>query len=181
MDRHAWTVVLTITATLLSYTILSYLLLAPREPPAAESPIVNLLPHAIAAVNSVAVVTLIAGYITIRNRKIGLHRIFMLASFILITAFLVMYLGRLFLGGVKHFTGPEIIRNFVYLPSLFIHLGLSILSVPLVVYNILTGGFIELKDVGRKTKHRLVGRWAVRLWSLSRGLGVFVYFLLNYI
>lgn len=181
MDRHGLIVLLTVAATLLSYTILGYLLLAPREPPAAESPIVSLLPHAIAAVNSVAVFTLTAGYVTIKQRKIGYHRIFMLASFILITAFLVMYLGRLFLGGVKHFTGPPVIRDFVYLPSLIVHLGLSILSVPLVVYNILTGGFIDLKEVGRKTRHRSVGKWAVRLWSLSLALGVFVYFLLNYV
>lgn len=181
MDRHGLVVVLTVAATLFSYTILSYLLLAPRELPSEKNPLVEVLPHAIAAVNTAAVITLIGGYVTIKRRKIGYHRIFMLASFLLITAFLVMYLSRLFLGGVKQFTGPEFIRDFIYLPSLAVHLGLSIASVPLVVYNILTGGFINIAEVGRKTKHRSVGKWAVRSWSLSLVLGVFVYLLLNYL
>lgn len=181
MNRHRSIVLLTAAMTLFSYSLLSYLLLAPREPPAAENPVVNILPHAIAVVNSVAVFTLLAGYSAIRKRKVGQHKIFMLISFVLITAFLVMYVGRLFLGGVKHFTGPAFIRDFIYLPSLSVHLGLSILSVPLVLYNILTGGFMQVADIGRVTRHRWVGRWAVRMWSLSLALGVFVYFLLNYL
>ncbi|MEM0350080.1 MAG: DUF420 domain-containing protein [Candidatus Caldarchaeum sp.] len=171
----------TLVITLAAYGVLGYLLLAPRELPATSSPLVEILPHAIAAVNSVAVVTLLTGYRAIRRRDIRLHRLLMLASFILITAFLTMYLGRLFLGGVKQFTGPQPIRDFVYLPSLIIHLGLSIVSVPLVLYNILTGLFTPVAEVGKKTRHRAVGRWGVRLWSLSLVLGVLVYFLLNYL
>ncbi|MEM3053415.1 MAG: DUF420 domain-containing protein [Candidatus Caldarchaeum sp.] len=177
-SRHS---LVTLVITLAAYAALGYLLLAPRELPETPSPLVEILPHAIAAVNSVAVVTLLSGYRAIRRRDIRLHRLLMLASFILITAFLTMYLGRLFLGGVKQFTGPQLIRDFVYLPSLAIHLGLSIVSVPLVLYNILTGLFTPVPEIGRKTRHRAVGRWAVRLWSLSLVLGVFVYFLLNYL
>ncbi|MEM2871991.1 MAG: DUF420 domain-containing protein [Candidatus Caldarchaeum sp.] len=172
--------ILTLLITLTAYTVLAYLLLAPRPVPAQPPTIVEILPHAIAAVNSAALFTLIGGFDAIKKRKIGRHKALMLASFILITGFLVMYVSRLFFGGVKHFTGPELIRDFIYLPSLAVHLGLSIISVPLVLYNILTGGFLPVSQVGN-TRHRIVGRWAVRLWSTSLALGVFVYFLLNYV
>jgi len=142
--------------------------------------IVEFLPHGIAIVNSTAVVTLVMGYLSIKNRRVRRHRIFMLLSFALIVSFLVMYLTRLFLGGVKHFTGPEWVRDFVYLPSLTIHLGLSIISVPLVLYNILTGLLLPVQSIS-STKHRRVGKWAVRAWTLSLILGVLVYFLLNYL
>ncbi|MDW7977694.1 MAG: DUF420 domain-containing protein [Candidatus Caldarchaeum sp.] len=170
----------TAAVSLLAYTVLSYLLLAPRTPPTEQFPAVEVLPHAIAAVNTTAIATLLAGFDAIKKKKVGRHKAFMLASFVLITAFLVMYVSRLYFGGVKHFTGPALIRDFIYLPSLAVHLGLSILSVPLVLYNILTGGFLPVYQVGR-TSHRAVGRWAVRLWSTSLALGVFVYVLLNYV
>ena len=169
----------TLLVTLISYAVLGYLLLGPRSPPAPGSPLVEILPHAIAAVNTANVLVILSGYTAIRKRRVSRHRILMTASFILIAAFLVMYVSRLYLGGVKEFTGPAFIRNFVYLPALTIHLGLSIVSVPLVVYNVLTGWTLKAEMVGR-TKHRTVGRWAVRAWSVSLTLGVMVYLLLNY-
>jgi putative membrane protein len=175
-SKHA---LLTLLATLVSYVVLGYLLLGPRTPPAPGNPLVELLPHAIAGVNAANIAVILSGYTAIRRKRVRRHKILMTASFILIASFLLMYVTRLYLGGVKEFTGPAIIRNFVYLPALTIHLGLSIVSVPLVLYNVLTGWTLDVGIVG-KTRHRAVGRWAVRAWTVSLALGVLVYLLLNY-
>jgi putative membrane protein len=102
----------------------------------------------------------------------------MLASAILISMFLLLYVTRVVLGGVKEFHGPSEIRRYIYLPVLTVHIALSIVSVPLVVYNLLTGLTNAPVAVAR-TSHPRVGRVAVILWSLSLTLGVVVYFLLN--
>jgi len=171
---------ITLVATLASYAVLGYLLLGPRSPPAPRNPLVEILPHAIAAVNAANIAVILSGYTAIRRKRVRRHKILMTASFILIASFLLMYITRLYLGGVKEFAGPAIIRDLVYLPALGIHLGLSIVSVPLVLYNVLTGWTLDVGMVG-KTKHRAVGRWAVRAWTVSLALGVLVYLLLNYL
>ncbi|MEM2023192.1 MAG: DUF420 domain-containing protein [Candidatus Caldarchaeum sp.] len=176
--RMWWLPTLLITAA--AYTALGYLLLMPRQAAGADTALATFLPHAIAAVNTLTIFVLLGGYVSIKKKKVRYHRSLMLMAFALITAFLTMYLARLYLGGVKHFTGPALLRDFIYLPALTIHLGLSILSIPLVLYNILTGGFLPTAEVG-STLHRRVGRWAVRLWTLSLALGVLVYILLNYL
>ncbi|MEM2236791.1 MAG: DUF420 domain-containing protein [Candidatus Caldarchaeum sp.] len=177
--REGWLTLLTLVITAAAYMALGYLLLAPRQP-ASNPVLVATLPHAIAAVNTLTIFVLLGGYAAVKRKKVKSHKYLMLTAFGLITAFLIMYLARLYLGGVKQFTGPAFLRDFVYLPALTVHLGLSILSIPLVLYNILTGGFLPVAEVG-STKHRKVGRWAVRLWTLSLALGVLVYFLLNYV
>ncbi|MEM3032462.1 MAG: DUF420 domain-containing protein [Nitrososphaerota archaeon] len=168
----------TAAVTLLAYAVLGYLLTGRTEAPGGGA-LTAILPHAIAAVNLLALFSLQLGYRAVRMGEIGRHRIYMLASFILIVAFLVMYVSRLYMGGVRQYEGPEFLRLYVYLPSLTIHLALSIVSIPLVLYNITVGLTTAIRDV-RQTGHPTVGRWAVRLWSASLALGIFVYIMLNW-
>jgi len=172
---------LTFTAiiTTLAYTILGYLLIGRPEAAGVDSPLTGILPHAIAVVNFMALLSLQLGYRAVRRGELGRHRLFMLASFILITAFLVMYVSRLILGGVKEYEGPELLRLYIYLPALAVHLALSIVSVPLVLYNVSVGLTTDFGRI-RSTGHNTVGRWAVRLWSTSLALGILVYLMLNW-
>jgi putative membrane protein len=178
--RSPSALVQTTAITAVVYGILGYVLSS--EPTANLPPIVSRavagFPHVIAIINAAALVCLLAGWRAIRARRIMKHRKLMLTSAVLISLFLVLYVARVALMGVKAFTGPPAIRLYVYLPTLAIHITLSILSVPLVVYNLLTGLTRRTGDIG-KTAHPRVGRVATLLWPTSLALGIVVYFLLN--
>lgn len=160
----------------LVYTILGYVLSA--EPPASLPPavarFVALAPHLIAIINSAALACLVLGWRAIRAGRIAIHRRYMLAAGALISAFLVLYVTRIALGGPKAFAGPAVLRAYLYLPMLTVHILLSILSVPPVIYNVLVGLTYPLGAIGR-TAHPRVGRFAVVAWSLSLFLGLGVY------
>ena len=100
-------------------------------------------------------------------------------SFVLIATLLTLYVTRLMLGGTEVDRGPQVVRDFVYLPVLTVHLTLSILSVPLVLFNVLTGFTLPYGSIGR-TPHPKVGKIAYLCWSLSLALGIVVYVLLRW-
>lgn len=162
------------------YALLGYALSS--EPPASLSPalgrLVALAPHLIAVINAAALSCLLLGRRAIRGGRIHTHRRYMLAAAGLISAFLVLYVTRVALGGTKAFTGPAALRQYVYLPMLAVHVLLSIFSVIPVIYNLIVGLTREPAAVGL-TRHPRVGRVAVTLWSLSLMLGLGVYLLLN--
>lgn len=162
------------------YTMLGFALSA--RPPATVPPALGrflaLAPHLIAVINATALVCLLLGWRAIRANEVPVHRRYMLAAAALISVFLVLYVTRVALGGTKAFTGPAALRVYMYLPMLAVHILLSILSVPLVIYNVLVGLTRDPAAV-RLTAHPRVGRAAVALWSLSLLLGLGVYLLLN--
>ncbi len=175
MRRH---VTATALLTAFSYSVLTYLLTYHRALQ-HEGPLLWALPHVIAAVNLAGVVSLQLGYRAIRRGDVRSHRNFMGLSFALISTFLVLYVTRLLLGGTEVYRGPEVIRNFVYLPVLTVHLTLSIVSVPLVLFNVLTGLTLPYGSIGR-TPHPRIGKVAYLCWSLSLALGIVVYVLLRW-
>jgi putative membrane protein len=170
----------TVALTALLYAVLGYALTLhrPTAPGPAVAAFLAAAPTVIALVNATALVCLLRGYRAIRAHRVATHRRAMLAAAACITAFLVLYVARVVLGGVKPFPGPGAVRTYVYLPVLTVHIALSILSVPLVVYNLLVGLTFDLRDV-RRSAHVRVGRLAVLLWSVSLSLGIVVYVLLN--
>ncbi|MCL6552475.1 MAG: DUF420 domain-containing protein [Firmicutes bacterium] len=170
----------TVVITLMIYAVLGYVL--SRRPPAELSGQVRsalgILPTLIALINATALVCLLAGWKAVRAGRIAAHRRFMLAAVTLIGVFLVLYVTRVALGGVKAFPGPPEVRRYVYLPALMVHVVLSILTVPPVVFNVATGLRLRIDEVPT-TAHPRVGRVAVTLWSVSLALGILVYLLLN--
>jgi putative membrane protein len=140
---------------------------------------VNVLADAIAVVNSLTVVCLLAGYHQIRQGNVERHRAFMVSAFALILVFLVMYLLKTGGGGRKEFVGPQL-AALAYFLMLAIHIVLSALSVPLVLYNIVIG-LTHTRSEIEQTAHRTVGRISVAVWSLSLTLGVVAYVLLNHV
>ena len=147
--------------------------------PTIELGTVNLLADAIAVINSAAVVLLLAGWKLIREGNVRRHRAAMLGAFTLILVFLVLYLLKTGGGGRKEFVGPEA-AALAYFAMLGIHILLSVLSVPLVLYNI-TIGLTHTREEMRRTAHARVGRVAVAAWSVSLTLGVLAYVLLNHV
>ncbi len=139
---------------------------------------VGALPTVIAVINAGTLLALVLGWRAIRARRIRAHRRWMLAAAAGISVFLLLYVTRVALGGTKAFPGPAGVRTYLYLPVLAVHIFLSILSVPLVIYNLLVGLTLPVEEVAR-TPHPRVGRGAVLLWSVSLSLGLLVYLMLN--
>ena len=149
---------------------------------------VNLLAHAIAVVNTLAVTSLIAGWYWIRNDEVSKHAHAMLSAFVLILLFLSMYLPKVAGGGTKEFV-LESTYSWVplwewvypaYLLMLAVHILLSILAMPLVLYAVVLGVTHTPDELRTQTPHRTVGRVAAGTWILSLALGVITYLLLNH-
>ncbi|MUW14607.1 DUF420 domain-containing protein [Halorubrum sp. CBA1125] len=141
---------------------------------------VDLLAHAIAAVNTVAIVTLSLGWYWIRNGEVKKHAAAMTTSFVLILCFLGMYLPKVAGGGTKLFVGPQNVY-YAYLAMLAVHIILSVISVPVVLYALVLGLTHTERELRTETPHRTVGRIAASAWLLSLVLGVVTYLLLNHV
>jgi putative membrane protein len=156
-------------------------------PPIGNETVV-LFSDAIAVINSLALTALLVGFYFIRRGDVRRHRAAMLTAFALITVFLVVYLWKVGGGFEKAIVISEgqflaayasIIRP-LYLVMLAIHILLSAIAVPVVIYPVvlgLTHTPTELAETG----HARIGRIAVASWSLSLFLGVVTYFLLNHL
>lgn len=176
-------VVLTVVASALGYAIVigTFLGLVPAWLyPDLSITQVNRLADAIAVVNTLATLLLLAGWYWIRHDRVRRHRSAMLGAFGLILVFLVLYLTKVGGGGTKEFVGPTG-PYYVYLGMLAIHIILSIVSVPLVLYQVITGLTHTTAQIRGATRHQTVGRIAATAWILSLSLGVIAYLLLNHV
>jgi putative membrane protein len=147
--------------------------------PALSKGTVVLLGDAIAAVNSVALTALVAGYYFIRQGDVRRHRAAMLTAFALIMLFLVLYLLKVG-GGFEKAIEASGGVYYAYLSMLAVHILLSAAAVPVVLHAVvlgLTHSPAELAD----SLHPRVGRIAVTTWSLSLFLGIVTYVMLNHV
>lgn len=156
--------------------------------PTLSEETVLLFSDLIAVVNSAALLSLLVGWYFIRDGQVSKHRAAMLFAFGLICAFLVLYLWKVGGGFEKSIRIADgqflaayasIIRP-VYLLMLAVHILLSVVAVPVVLYAVvlgLTHTPTELAD----TAHARVGRIAVLSWSVSLALGIITYLLLNHV
>ena len=140
---------------------------------------INVLTHAIAVINAATTVLLAAGWYWIRNDEIDKHRKAMVGAFALIILFLVVYLTRVGGGGDKLFVGPDPVY-YAYLVMLAIHIILSIVAVPVVLYALILG-LTHTPSELKQTAHARVGRIAAGSWILSLVLGVVTYLMLNHV
>lgn len=179
----------TLLLTALGYALVvgTFAGLVPLYPDIGERG-VNLLSHSIAVVNTLATIALVLGWYWIRRGEVDRHRIAMMSAFALIVLFLLLYLPKVGGGGEKHFVLESAyawvpLWDWIYptyLLMLAIHIVLSVLAVPLVLYALvlgLTHGPTELAE----TRHATVGRIAAATWILSLTLGVVTYVLLNHL
>lgn len=149
---------------------------------------VLLFSDAIAVVNSLALTALLVGYALIRRGDVWRHRAAMLTAFSLIMVFLVLYLWKVGGGFEKAivieegqflaaYAGPV---RIAYLAMLAVHIVLSVLAVPLVIFPVVLGLTHSPTEL-RETAHARVGRLTVLSWSLSLFLGVVTYAMLNHV
>ncbi len=139
--------------------------------------LIALIPHLNVVFSIAAIVTIVSGWRAIQQGDVESHRNWMLASFGLFGAFLVFYLYRVALEGPQAFGGPETIRQFVYLPTLAIHILLAVICVPLVFYVLLVALSRPTEEIYR-SRHKSAGQIAAALWLISFSLGIVVYVML---
>jgi putative membrane protein len=141
---------------------------------------INLLSDAIGVVNTVATVSLALGWYWIRNGEVEKHRAAMITSFCLILVLLALYLTKVGGGGGEKHILVEGFVYYAYLIMLAIHIVLSVVSVPVVLYALVLGLTHTPAEL-RNTAHAKVGRIAASAWILSLSLGVVTYVMLNHI
>ncbi len=139
---------------------------------------VTLLSHAIAVINTITTILLVLGWRWARRHEFEKHRLAMVGAFLLILVFLVLYLLKIGGGGTKEFVGPTLV-TYGYLLMLAVHIVLSIVAVPLVLYALVLGITRSIPEV-RETSHAKVGRIAAGAWILSLVLGVVTYLMLEH-
>ncbi len=130
------------------------------------------LPLSNAIFNSVSAICLSLGYINIRRGNRAVHKRLMLGATASSACFLVGYITYHYFHGDTKFPGQGWIRP-VYFSILISHIGLSIVSLPLIFATLwysLTGQF---------RAHRGVARWTFPLWLYVSVTGVLVFVLLK--
>ena len=140
---------------------------------------VNLFSHIIAVINTFALTSLLVGVYFIKNDDVRRHRAAMLSAFTLIMLFLVFYLWKTGGGFEKSIVAPGTV-TLIYLAMLGIHIFLSVVAVPVVLYAVILG-LTHTPTELRDTAHARVGRIAVTAWSVSLFLGIVTYLMLNHI
>lgn len=148
-------------------------------PPIGRGTVV-LFSDAIAVINSLALTALLSGWWFIRQGEVLRHRAAMLTAFSLILLFLVFYLWKVGGGFEKEIVGAPQAVYYAYLLMLAVHILLSAVAVPVVLYPVVLGLTHTPTELA-ETAHARVGRVAVASWSLSLFLGVVTYLLLNHV
>lgn len=178
----------TAVLTLVGYLVVgaSFLGVIPF-PELGESGVV-LFSDLIAVVNSIALLSLLAGYRFIKRGDRQRHKRAMSLTFVLILLFLVLYIWKQAGGFTKELviTEGHLLAQFApaissaYLAMLAIHVLLSILAVPVVLHAVVLASTTPMDELG-DTIHPTVGRIAVAAWGLSLALGILTYWLLNHV
>ncbi|ADQ66773.1 hypothetical protein C499_03408 [Halogeometricum borinquense DSM 11551] len=139
----------------------------------------DLIPHVNAVLSTTAIVTIVLGVRAIRRGNVARHRALMLSTLGLFIGFLVLYLYRLtILEGPTEFPSQGVVYQFVYLPTLAVHILLAIVCIPLLYYVLLLAVTRPIEEI-YETRHKTVGRVAASLWLVSFVLGDVVYTLLH--
>lgn len=149
----------------------------PSVLPRAPAPLVAAIPVVNAIVSLLAIGTILTGWRRIRADDVAGHRRYMLASLALFGVFLVGYLYRVALVGPTQFTGPALIRRFVFLPVLAVHVALAVIAIPLLAFVVVLAADRPVAGL-YGSAHPRVGRVAATLWLAAFLLGVVVYALL---
>ncbi len=130
------------------------------------------LPHVIGVVNSLTTLTLILGLIFIKLKKIETHRLMMKISFALGGLFLICYVIYHLTNPSKPFQGEGFIR-YVYFFTLFSHIGLSLVVLPLVLRAMFYAVTRQFAN------HKKIVRFAYPIWLYVSFTGVMVYLFVN--
>ena len=150
----------------------------------------NPLVHLNAALNALATVLLVAGYVLINRGQRRAHGWVMLSAFLVSCLFLVSYLVYHWTAGSMRFTHPGFVKV-VYLVILISHVLLAItvpfLASATIAFALLGNGFrsagtLATADRDRYlAKHRQLARWTLPIWLYVSLTGVIVYAMLYHL
>jgi putative membrane protein len=92
----------------------------------------SFMPAVNATLNAMAAICLTAGWVAIRRGSMQVHRLLMVAAFVLSAVFLVGYLSYHYVHGDTKYTGTGVMRG-VYFSVLISHIVLSVTVLPLAL------------------------------------------------
>ena len=130
------------------------------------------LPHLIGMLNTTTSLSLVAGFIAVKRKKIAYHRLFMTISFVLGTIFLVTYIIYHATVPSTKFGGEGMVKNIYYF-FLLSHILLSVVVVPFVLlafYYALTN---------KIDKHKKVVKFTLPIWLYVSVTGVIIYLMIS--
>jgi uncharacterized membrane protein YozB (DUF420 family) len=114
---------------------------------------------------------LVGGYTAIRNRKVNVHKRFMISAFAVSSVFLASYLAYHYRVGHVAFQRHGWIRP-VYFALLLSHTILAVVIVPMILIT------LRRAWLHRFDRHRIIARWTLPLWFYVSVTGVIVYLML---
>jgi putative membrane protein len=133
----------------------------------------RVFPAVNASLNALSGIFLLTAFAFIKQKRIKMHKRFMLAACVTSIVFLASYVTYHTLRGgvVTRFAGTGGWRTF-YVTMLTSHTILAVTIVPLAIITVLHG-------LGNRVpQHRRIARWTFPLWMYVSVTGVFVYFFL---
>jgi uncharacterized membrane protein YozB (DUF420 family) len=141
---------------------------------------IQLLPTVNAALNALATLLLVSGWLLIKRRRELAHKRVMLSAFAVSCVFLACYLfyhyslkSRYGVSGVT-FEGPDDVRP-LYLMLLASHVILAAI-VPLLAATTI---YLGLRD--HRRAHRRLARWTLPIWLYVSVTGVVIYAMLYHV
>jgi putative membrane protein len=133
---------------------------------------VNELPFYNAIINSFTALLLLAGVFFVKTGKVLLHKISMVAAFLLGVAFLLLYIIYHASVPSTHFGGEGWVKG-VYFFFLISHILLAMIVVPLVLAAVYFAIFEKLDS------HRRIVKYTFPVWLYVSVTGVIVYFMIS--
>jgi uncharacterized membrane protein YozB (DUF420 family) len=127
-----------------------------------------------AALNFTCFVLLVLGRMAIARGDVALHRRRMLGAFTASSVFLASYLIRFATTGVHRYPGDGWDKT-LYLITLFSHMALAVVLVPLVI------GALRRALRGDFAAHRRLVRFTWPIWVYVSVTGVLVYLMLYHL
>ena len=132
----------------------------------------KILPHVIGFLNTTTSITLIAGFVFIKNKNITMHRRMMTLSFIQGALFLVLYILYHVSNASTSYGGEGILRS-IYYVLLVSHIALSSGG----VWFVLRAVYYALS--GQINEHKKIVKWTFPLWLYVSVTGVVVYLMIS--
>lgn len=128
-----------------------------------------------AALNLTCFIFLVAGRMAIARGDAALHKRRMLSALATSAVFLVSYLIRVATTGTHRYPGPGSWDRTLYLVTLFSHMTLAVVLVPLVL------GAVRRALRGDFAGHRALVRFTWPIWVYVSVTGVLVYLMLYHL
>lgn len=124
-----------------------------------------------AVINSCVASLLIAAYVSVRKKRVVLHKYLMLLAIVLSVLFLVTYVLHHLWAGDTKFGGTGMIR-YVYYFILLSHILLAAISLPFILFTAYRG------LTAAYDKHKKIARYTFPIWLYIAVTGPVIYIMI---